>query len=142
MDYTRIMQSLLTETNPMRNARAEKRRLLTFHDPNLYQDCISEWSRLTGRGSLPGSIRISPLTHTIIAPVTHTTKLEQEFRHDLMVEEDHQLHIHAVQGSVGKLTGIPWGIKQIKAPQPGQSRQGTASRLLSLTPASILLIRI
>ncbi|MFH0070877.1 S8 family peptidase [Peribacillus sp. NPDC056705] len=117
MDYTRIMQSLLTETNPMRNVRAEKQRLLTFHDPNLYQDCISEWSRLTGRGSLPGSIRISPLTHTIIAPVAHTTKLEQEFRHDLMVEEDHQLHILAIQGSVGTLTGVPWGIKQIKAPQ-------------------------
>lgn len=33
-----------------------------------------------------------------------------------MVEEDEQVHIQAIQGTIGTLTGIPWGIKQIKAP--------------------------
>ncbi|OMF70538.1 S8 family peptidase [Paenibacillus glucanolyticus] len=116
MDYTRIMQSLLTETNPMRNVWDKNRRLLTFHDPQLYQECISEWNRLAGKARFPESISYSPLTHTIIAPAPQTAKFEAEFRHELMVEEDEQVHIQAIQGTIGTLTGIPWGIKQIKAP--------------------------
>ncbi|MEC0307197.1 S8 family peptidase [Paenibacillus lautus] len=117
MDYTRIMQSLLTETNPMRNVREMNRRLLTFHDPQLYQECIREWNRLVGKRRFPSSVSYSPLTCTIIAPAPQTTKFESEFRNELMVEEDEQVHIHAIQGTIGTLTGIPWGIKQIKAPQ-------------------------
>ncbi|WP_339220874.1 S8 family peptidase [Paenibacillus sp. FSL W7-1332] len=117
MDYTRIMQSLLTETNPMRNVREMNRRLLTFHDPQLYQECISEWIRLVGKRRFPSSVSYSPLTQTIIAPAPQTAKFEAEFRNELMVEEDDQVHIQAIQGTIGTLTGIPWGIKQIKAPQ-------------------------
>ncbi|MCT1404067.1 S8 family peptidase [Paenibacillus sp. p3-SID867] len=117
MDYTRIMQSLLTETNPMRNVREMNRRLLTFHDPQLYQECIREWIRLVGKRRFPSSVNYSPLTQTIIAPAPQTAKFEAEFRNELMVEEDDQVHIQAIQGTIGTLTGIPWGIKQIKAPQ-------------------------
>ncbi|RAR40743.1 S8 family peptidase [Paenibacillus sp. MDMC362] len=117
MDYTRIMQSLLTETNPMRNVREMNRRLLTFHDPQLYQECIREWIRLVGKRRFPSSVSYSPLTQTIIAPAPQTAKFEAEFRNELMVEEDDQIHIQAIQGTIGTLTGIPWGIKQIKAPQ-------------------------
>lgn len=117
MDYTRIMQSLLTETNPMRNVREMNRRLLTFHDPQLYQECIREWIRLVGKRRFPSSVSYSPLTQTIIAPAPQTAKFEAEFRNELMVEEDGQIHIQAIQGTIGTLTGIPWGIKQIKAPQ-------------------------
>lgn len=117
MDYTRIMQSLLTETNPMRNVREMNRRLLTFHDPLLYQECIREWMRLVGKRRFPSSVSYSPLTQTIIAPAPQTAKFEAEFRNELMVEEDDQVHIQAIQGTIGTLTGIPWGIKQIKAPQ-------------------------
>lgn len=117
MDYTRIMQSLLTETNPMRNVREMNRRLLTFHDPQLYQECIREWMRLVGKRRFPSSVSYSPLTQTIIAPAPQTAKFEAEFRNELMVEEDDQVHIQAIQGTIGTLTGIPWGIKQIKAPQ-------------------------
>ncbi|MGG4096039.1 S8 family peptidase [Paenibacillus lautus] len=117
MDYTRIMQSLLTETNPMRNVREMNRRLLTFHDPQLYQECIREWNRLIGKRRFPSSVSCSPLTQTIIAPAPQTAKFEAEFRNELMVEEDDQVHIQATQGTIGTLTGIPWGIKQIKAPQ-------------------------
>jgi subtilisin len=117
MDYTRIMQSLLTETNPMRNVREMNRRLLTFHDPQLYQECIREWNRLVGKRRFPSSVSCSPLTQTIIAPAPQTAKFEAEFRNELMVEEDDQVHIQATQGTIGTLTGIPWGIKQIKAPQ-------------------------
>ncbi|WP_159151453.1 S8 family serine peptidase, partial [Enterococcus gallinarum] len=62
-------------------------------------------------------VSFSPLVRTIIAPASQTAKLEAEFRNELMIEEDHQVHIQAIQGSIGTLTGIPWGIKQIKAPQ-------------------------
>lgn len=117
MDYTRIMQSLLTETNPMRNVREMNRRLLTFHDPQLYQECIREWNRLVGKRRFPSSVSCSSLTQTIIAPAPQTAKFEAEFRNELMVEEDDQVHIQATQGTIGTLTGIPWGIKQIKAPQ-------------------------
>ncbi|MBX4151624.1 MULTISPECIES: S8 family peptidase [Paenibacillus] len=117
MDYTRIMQSLLTETNPMRNVREMNRRLLTFHDPQLYQECIREWMRLVWKRRFPSSVSYSPLTQTIIAPAPQTAKFEAEFRNELMVEEDDQVHIQAIQGTIGTLTGIPWGIKQIKAPQ-------------------------
>ncbi len=117
MDYTRIMQSLLTETNPMRNVREMNRRLLTFHDPQLYQECIRECVRLVGKRRFPSSVSYSPLTQTIIAPAPQTAKFEAEFRNELMVEEDGQIHIQAIQGTIGTLTGIPWGIKQIKAPQ-------------------------
>lgn len=117
MDYTRIMQSLLTETNPMRNVREMNRRLLTFHDPQLYQECIREWNRLVGKRRFRSSVRCSRLTQTIIAPAPQTAKFETEFRNELMVEEDDQVHIQATQGTIGTLTGIPWGIKQIKAPQ-------------------------
>ncbi|MGG4344266.1 S8 family peptidase [Paenibacillus lautus] len=117
MDYTRIMQSLLTETNPMRNVREMNRRLLTFHDLQLYQECIREWNRLVGKRRFPSSVSCSPLTQTIIAPAPQTAKFEAEFRNELMVEEDDHVHIQATQGTIGTLTGIPWGIKQIKAPQ-------------------------
>lgn len=124
MDYTRIMQSLLTETNPMRNVREMNRRLLTFHDPQLYQKCIREWNRLAGKRRFPSSVIRSSLTRTIIAPAPQTAKFEAEFRNELMVEEDEQVHIHAIQGTIGTLTGIPWGIKQIKAPQAWSTSTG------------------
>lgn len=124
MDYTRIMQSLLAETNPMRNVREMNRRLLTFHDPQLYQKCIREWNQLAGKRRFPSSVSRSPLTRTIIAPAPQTAKFEAEFRNELMVEEDEQVHIHAIQGTIGTLTGIPWGIKQIKAPQAWSTSTG------------------
>lgn len=118
MDYTRIMQSLLTETKLLaRNVQGEHRRLLTFHDPSLYRECISQWKHLADHGPLHPSVTCSPLTQTIIAPASRTAVIEKEFREELTVEEDSRIHIHAVQGSIATLTGIPWGVKHIKAPQ-------------------------
>lgn len=124
MDYTRIMQSLLTQTNPMRNVRDKNRRLLTFHDPKLYHRCIGEWSQLAAKGRFPSSVGCSPLTRTIIAPAAQTAMFEAEFRSELIIEDDDQVHLHAIQGTIGSVTGIPWGIKQIKAPQAWSTSTG------------------
>lgn len=124
MDYTRIMQSLLAQTNPLRNVRDKNRRLLTFYDPQLYRRCIDEWNRLAVKGRFPSSVSYSPLTRTIIAPAPQTAKFEAEFRNELMIEDDDQVHIHAIQGTIGSVTGIPWGIKQIKAPQAWSTSTG------------------
>lgn len=124
MDYTRIMQSLLAQTNPLRNVRDKNRRLLTFYDPQLYQRCIDEWNRLDAKGRFPSSVNYSPLTRTIIGPAPQTAKFEAEFRNELMIEDDDQVHIHAIQGTIGSVAGIPWGIKQIKAPQAWSTSTG------------------
>ncbi|MGG3280904.1 S8 family peptidase [Paenibacillus solani] len=124
MDYTRIMQSLLAQTNPLRNVRDKNRRLLTFYDPQLYRRCIGEWNRLAAKRRFPSSVSYSSLTRTIIAPAPQTAKFEAEFRNELMIEDDDQVHIHAIQGTIGSVTGVPWGIKQIKAPQVWSTSTG------------------
>lgn len=117
MNYTRIMQSLLMETAPQQHTQSKERRILTFHDPRLYFECVREWKKLSESASRPQHVSYSPLTHSIIAPSSLTARLEAELKQDLMVEEDSQVHIHAVQGSIEAGPGVPWGVKQIKAPQ-------------------------
>lgn len=117
MNYTRIMQSLLMETAPQKHTRDKERRILTFHDPKLYLDCVQEWKQLSESASHWQHVSYSPLTHSIIAPSSLTTRIEAEFKQDLTIEEDIQVHIHAVQGNVEAGPGVPWGVKQIKAPQ-------------------------
>lgn len=117
MNYTRIMQSLLMETDPLQHVRERDRRILTFHDPKLYLECIQQWNELSGSASRSQDVSYSSLTHSIIAPSSLTACLEAEFKHDMKVEEDSRVHIHAVQGSIGAGPGVPWGVKQIKAPQ-------------------------
>lgn len=117
MNYTRIMQSLLIETGPQQCSQEKDRRILTFHDPKLYLECVHQWNELSG--SAPGSqhVHYSPLTQSIIAPSSLTAPIEAEFRQDITVEEDSQVCIHAVQGTMDTGPGVPWGVKQIKAPQ-------------------------
>lgn len=117
MNYTRIMQSLLLETDPLQLVREEDRRILTFHDPKVYFDCIHEWHELPGSASHLQNVSYSSLTHSIIASSSLTDRMESEFKHDITVEEDSRVHIHAVQGSIGSGPGVPWGVKQIRAPQ-------------------------
>lgn len=115
MNWTRLMQSLLMETDPACGNRA--RRILTFYDPALYGRCIREWKQLPGSAFSWQNVTCSSLTHSIMAPASMTEQLENEFRHDLLVEEDSRIHIHAVQGNIHTGPGIPWGVKHIKASQ-------------------------
>lgn len=117
MNYTRIMQSLLMETGPQHRGQVNKRHILTFSDPKLYLGCVHEWNTLLQSVSRPPHVNYSPLTQSIIAPSSLTTLIEAEFKQDLAVEEDSQVRIHAVEGSLEAVPGIPWGVKQIKAPQ-------------------------
>ncbi|MGM1049926.1 MAG: S8 family peptidase [Bacillota bacterium] len=117
MNYTRIMQSLLLETAPLQHGLEEDRRILTFHDPKVYFDCVHEWNDLSGSASHLQNVSYSSLTHSIIASSSLTARMESEFKHDITVEEDSRVCIHAVQGSIGSGPGVPWGVKQIRAPQ-------------------------
>ncbi|KKO52589.1 S8 family peptidase [Paenibacillus sp. DMB20] len=116
MNYTRIMQSLLMDRDPAQQVR-KNRRILTFHDPLVYRDCIQEWHELARTAGRSQDVTYSPLIHSIMAPASLTERLETEFKHDVTVEEDSQVHIHAVQRSIGTGPGVPWGVKHIKAPQ-------------------------
>lgn len=117
MNLTRIMQSLLTDTDPDRRNRHTARRILTFNDPALFGSCMREWNQLPGSASKWQDVTCLSLTHSIIAPAPLTERLETEFRHDLQVEEDSRIQIHAVQGNISIGPGIPWGVQHIKAPQ-------------------------
>ncbi|WP_054955402.1 S8 family peptidase [Paenibacillus dakarensis] len=117
MNYTRIMQSLLWESNPRHHTQESDRRILTFHDPQLFLKCVHEWNEISKSACELQHVTYSPLTRSIIAPSSLTASIEAEFKQDITVEEDARISIHAVKGSIETGPGIPWGVKQIRAPQ-------------------------
>ncbi|NMO97915.1 S8 family peptidase [Paenibacillus lemnae] len=118
MNYTRVMQSLLMDVHPVRRLQGEERRILTFHDPGLFQNCVQALNMVTQSASVTADmVDYVSLSSSMIAPARFTQLLEAEFKHDMTVEEDEVVRISAVPGNMGSGPGIPWGVKEIKAPQ-------------------------
>ncbi|AOZ92758.1 S8 family peptidase [Paenibacillus crassostreae] len=127
MDYSRFIQMLIEETD--RRAPFEDKRIMTFLNPQSYYACQQELSRLKATGIQIPFIESSHLIRAMFAPISNRSKLVSTFKDVLLLEQDVQLQVHAVQNKTESNPGIPYGVKQIQAPQAWSTSTGYRVRI-------------
>jgi subtilisin len=122
MDYSRFIQMLIEETD--RRTPIEDRRIITFLNPQSYNECQREIHRLKTTGIQLPFVQSSNLIKAMIAPIASQSKLAYRFKDALLIEHNTQLKLHAVQSKTEVSPGIPYGVKQIYAPQAWSTSTG------------------
>lgn len=117
MDYTGLLHQLI---EGMRCPESEQtgRYLIRFAKPQQYEACLVELSRMRSAFIVPGGIKASRLARTLIAPVQSPDVLYR-YADDITVEEDIPVSLHSTALHNKPITpqGVPWGVKQIRAPK-------------------------
>ncbi|WP_339284979.1 S8 family peptidase [Paenibacillus sp. FSL R5-0486] len=117
MDYTGLLHQLI---DGMRRPEPEQggRYLIRFAKPQHYEACLVELSRMRNEFTDLGAVRSSRLARSIIAPVQRPEDLYR-YGDEITIEEDVpiSLHANALHSKPSNAQGIPWGVKQIRAPK-------------------------
>ncbi|MCG7386747.1 S8 family peptidase [Paenibacillus sp. ACRRY] len=117
MDYTGFLHQLV---EGMQRPEPEQpgRYLIRFAKPGQYEACLLELSRMRNEHTHLSMVRSSRLARSIIAPVRCLEVLDQ-YRDEISVEEDMQISLHAtaLHNKPATAQGVPWGVKQIRAPK-------------------------
>ncbi|MGF9701043.1 MULTISPECIES: S8 family peptidase [Paenibacillus] len=117
MDYTGFLHQLV---EGMQRPEPEQagRYLIRFAKPGQYEACLLELSRMRNEYTHLGMVRSSRLARSIIAPVHCPEELKQ-YSDEITVEEDVQISLHAtaLHNKPATVQGVPWGVKQIRAPK-------------------------
>jgi len=113
---------LIEETD--RRTPIEDRQIITFLNPQSYYECQREIQRLKTNGIQLPFVQTSHLIKAMIAPIASQSKLANRFKDALLIEHNTQLKIHAVQSKTEVRPGIPYGVKQIYAPQAWSTSTG------------------
>lgn len=127
MDYTRFIQMLLEETD--RRTPVEEKRIMSFLNPRHYLAYQRELSKLKVHGVKVPTIQSSDLIKAIIAPISSRSKFAIKYRDVLLLEDNRPMKVHAVQSKIDTYPGIPYGVKQIKAPQAWSTSTGYRVRI-------------
>jgi len=117
MDYTGFLHQLVEEMQRPEPEQAG-RYLIRFTKPGQYEACLLELSRMRNEHTHLGMVRSSRLARTIIAPV-HCPEVLKHYSDEIIVEEDTQISLHAtaLHNKPATAQGVPWGVKQIRAPK-------------------------
>ncbi|GAB1159632.1 MULTISPECIES: S8 family peptidase [Paenibacillus] len=117
MDYTGFLHQLV---EGMQRPEPEQagRYLIRFAKPGQYEACLLELSRMRNEHTHLSMVRSSRLARSIIAPV-HCPEVLDQYRDEITVEEDMQISLHAtaLHNKPATAQGVPWGVKQIRAPK-------------------------
>ncbi|MDQ0174021.1 S8 family peptidase [Paenibacillus tundrae] len=117
MDYTGLLHHLV---EGMKDPEPEQagRYLIRFNQPRHYEECLLELSRMRSKFSDLRAVRSSRLARSIIANVGCPEELNR-YGADITVEEDHSISLHAtaLHNKPTSVQGVPWGVKQIRAPK-------------------------
>ncbi|MEK4523925.1 MULTISPECIES: S8 family peptidase [Paenibacillus] len=117
MDYTGLLHQLI---DGMRRPEPEQggRYLIRFAKLQQYEACLVELSRMRNEFTDLGAVRSSRLARSIIAPVQRPEDLYR-YGDEITIEEDVpiSLHANALHSKPSNAQGIPWGVKQIRAPK-------------------------
>ncbi|CAH1227949.1 MULTISPECIES: S8 family peptidase [Paenibacillus] len=117
MDYTGLLHHLAEGMQRLEPEQSE-RYLIRFARPGQYEACLMQLSRMRNEIAGLGTVRSSRLARSIIAPLPCPEELVR-FGNDLTVEKDQKVTIHtaALYNKPSSVQGIPWGVKQIRAPK-------------------------
>lgn len=117
MDYTGLLHHLV---EGMKSPEPEQaaRYLIRFNQPRHYEACLMELSRMRSEFSDLRAVRSSRLARSIIANVGYPEELNR-YGADITLEEDHSISLHAtaLHNKPTSVQGVPWGVKQIRAPK-------------------------
>ena len=117
MDYTGLLHQLI---DGMRRPEPEQggRYLIRFAKPQQYEACLVELSRMRNEFTDLGAVRSSRLARSIIAPVQRPEDLYR-YGDEITIEADVPISLHAtaLHSKPSNAQGIPWGVKQIRAPK-------------------------
>lgn len=127
MDYTRFIQMLLEETD--RRTPVEEKRIMSFLNPRHYTAYKRELSKFKANGVKIPPVQSSDLIKAIIAPISSRSKFAHKYKDVLLLEENRPMKVHAVQSKLDAYPGIPYGVKQIKAPQAWSTSTGYRIRI-------------
>lgn len=127
MDYTRFIQMLLEETD--RRTPVEEKRIMSFLNPRHYFAYQRELSKFKAHGVKIPPVQSSDLIKAIIAPISSRSKFAIKYKDVLLLEENRPMKVHAVQSKIETYPGIPYGVKQIKAPQAWSTSTGYRIRI-------------
>ncbi|CAM3114913.1 S8 family peptidase [Paenibacillus sediminis] len=126
MDYSNFLQLLHNEIESPINKR--RQRIITFVHPRQYAECLYYLRKLKPSLSKLQHVQSSNLIQALICPLSSDGIIDQimdQFRDTLIIEEDVQMRVHDVQSPKYEIPqSIPWGVKQIRAPQTWSTSTG------------------
>jgi len=122
LDYLGFWQ-LLHDEMPEQQSSAKK-QIIRFLHPKDYQQCLAELKRLQPSLAKLNHVQQMKIIHAVSCPLPSSAKLEK-FSDKVMIEEDAKIKVHSMHNtSSTRDRSIPWGVKQIKAPQAWQHTTG------------------
>ncbi|MGZ9586754.1 S8 family peptidase [Paenibacillus marinisediminis] len=117
MDVLVFLQLLLQDLSL--GGQDKRPYLIRFKDANLYQHCAEALRQAVPDNPLLEEVREEPLISAVRCMLSRAAyeRLADD-KGDLWIEEDVRLTMHtASHKTVSWERGIPWGVRQIKAPQ-------------------------
>lgn len=124
MDVSVFLQLLLQDLSF--SGQGKRPYLIRFTDTGLYQHCIEALTEASPDPRLPVELTLQPLIAAFRCYLTpaiyERCKTMNGF---LSIEEDARLTMHtAASNPISWERGIPWGVRQIKAPQAWSTTTG------------------
>ncbi|UHA75243.1 S8 family peptidase [Paenibacillus sp. 481] len=124
MDVTGFLHLLLQELSS--SDSNTRNYFIRFHNIQLFNQCRVALEGLQKEHILLQRIRVSPLIHALMCPLSDDGKRILELNgRDWSVEDDVLIQMHAAtRKPVAWESGVPWGVRQIKAPQAWSTTTG------------------
>lgn len=124
MDYTIFLKMLHDEINQT-SRPIGNHQIIRFMNPKEYHDCLTRLSQMKPSLSKLEHIRASHLINALIVPLPASAKLKP-FNSTVTIEQDTRIKVHTAYRTPRSESslGIPWGVKQIKAPKAWSTSTG------------------
>lgn len=127
MDYSSFLQLLHEEIAT--GSATDKKQIIRFIRTQDYYQCVAQLKKMRPSLEKLNNVQESKIIHAIICPYFSGRKLKK-FKHQVVFEEDSKMKVHKiVQSNVQWDRGIPWGVRQIKAPQSWTTSTGHRVRI-------------
>ncbi|WP_211749637.1 S8 family peptidase [Paenibacillus sp. Marseille-Q4541] len=124
MDYSIFLKMLHDEIDHTSHPTG-RHQIIRFMKPQQYRDCLIQLSKMKPSLSKLQHIRASHLIRALIVPLPSSARLHH-FNSEVTIEQDTRIQVHSnfrnpkSEGGIG----IPWGVKQIRAPKAWSTSTG------------------
>lgn len=122
MDYTGLIQMLLESMESP--APSGAKRILTFVNPQHYEAFQQTLQELKVQHPDWPDLPSSNLLHSVMTPLSGSTKHLDSYKNQIRVEEDSLIQVHTLANKVNQGPGVPYGVKQIQAPKAWSTSTG------------------
>ena len=125
MDYSTFLKMIHNEIEHT-SRPVGRHQIIRFMKPHQYWDCLDQLRKMKSSLSKLQYIRASHLIRALIVPLPSSARLIHS-HNEVMIEQDTKIKVHSASARIPKpesSLGVPWGVKQIRAPKAWSTSTG------------------